>query len=440
MPKIKLTTAAVAKLTPPKVGRVDYFDATLPAFGLRVSSTGARKWFLMTRVAGKQIRITLGVARVDEDSPGMSLAEARRKAGEMMEARTAGHDPRQAEAEAKRANQQKAKDTFGVVAKVFLSEYVQPRLRPPTISDYRMTLGEKSTITADWRDRPIANISKTDVRTLLRDRTANAGPIAANKTLAYLSKFFNWAAEQDHIEVPPTIALKAPNPKRRGERTLSREEIPEVLAAIEKKAGALAPVFKLLLLTGQRRSEVAGMRWDELRDLDGVSPIWELPAVRSKNRLAHLIPLSPAAVDIIKAQPRMIYRDGDQNIQSAFVFTSTGRTAVTGFSNAKERVDAEIAAERRKIEIPPMAEWDLHDLRRTVSTGMNDWLGIRPHVVEAVLNHISGDAKRGVAGTYNKALYLEERRQALTAWANLVVNLATGANRADNVVNLAGAR
>jgi integrase len=159
--------------------------------------------------------------------------------------------------------------------------------------------------------------------------------------------------------------------------------------------------MKLLLLSGQRRAEVAGLRWSELsEDL----ATWDLPAARTKNGLPHQVFLSAPARAIIEAVPRI----ADQDL----LFSSTGSTAVSGFSKAKARLDGSLG---------DVAEWRLHDLRRTCATRMAD-LGVAPHVVEACLNHVSG-AKAGVAGVYNRAAYAPEKRAAWDLWADHVTAL-----------------
>ena len=151
------------------------------------------------------------------------------------------------------------------------------------------------------------------------------------------------------------------------------------------------------------------MKWDELRDLDGEAPVWEIPSSRTKNHRAHLVPLTSAVVAILKSMPHV----------GPYVFTTTGDTPVSGFSKAKARVDQHIASQGGA----PLAPWVLHDLRRTMITVMNEHLGIQPHVVEAVVNHVNGVAKAGVAGVYNRALYLSERRTALEKWSENVLSL-----------------
>jgi integrase len=157
------------------------------------------------------------------------------------------------------------------------------------------------------------------------------------------------------------------------------------------------------------------MRRAELTGLDGDRPTWEIPGERTKNGRPHIVPLAPLALSIIEQRP-VIGSDG-------LMFTSTGQTPISGFTRARERVEGWINERRRKIGKPPMPDWTLHDLRRTMVTMMNERLGIAPHIVEACVNHVSGSAKAGVAGVYSKALYINERRHALERWANWIMEI-----------------
>jgi integrase len=194
---------------------------------------------------------------------------------------------------------------------------------------------------------------------------------------------------------------------------LTEGELAWLWVALENFPEPFGPLFQVLLLTGQRRSEVAGMRWDEVRGLGTAEPLWDLPGHRTKNGQPHLIPLAPAVKDILLERRRT----------SALVFTTTNSTAVSGFSKAKSLLDARITELLRNSDHPSLIPWTLHDLRRTMVTVMNERLGIQPHVVEAVVNHTSGIAKRGVAGVYNRALYLDDRRNALLAWSGYLNTL-----------------
>jgi integrase len=184
--------------------------------------------------------------------------------------------------------------------------------------------------------------------------------------------------------------------------SINEAEIAEVWQAFGAEGGAFCDLFKLLLLTGQRRGEVVGMRRAELSGLDGDKPVWDIPSDRTKNSRPHSVPLAPQAVTIINARPEIG--------ESGLLFTTTGRTPISAFSKTKERVDGRIARRRGEAGLALMPDWTLHDLRRTMVTMMNERLGIAPHVVESCVNHISGGAKAGVAGVYNKALYLTDRR------------------------------
>jgi integrase len=176
---------------------------------------------------------------------------------------------------------------------------------------------------------------------------------------------------------------------------LTDAEIIKYWAAVNTIEQPFRAALQLLLLTGSRLNEVGGMRRDEL----GADGAWTIPGIRTKNHRPHVVPLSPLMREIIAAVPV---------IEGPFVFTTTGRSAISGWSKIKTALDS-------KMGVPA---WRLHDLRRTAATGMAE-LGTAPHVVEAVLNHISG-ARAGVAGIYNRAAYAEEKRAALERWSGHV--------------------
>ncbi|HLO75152.1 MAG TPA: Arm DNA-binding domain-containing protein, partial [Magnetospirillum sp.] len=218
MPKIKLTSLAVARLSPPEKGQADYFDAVMPAFGVRVSPAGTRTYFVMTRIHGKLARLTVGAAKVADDGPGLSLADARKKAGDWLEMAQAGHDPRQQRQAEKQAHTEKAANTFKAVGERFMRQHVEPRLAASTHREYKRVLFGPDT--AAWANKPIGAVTRADVHAVLDGMIERGSPSAANSTLSYLSKFFNWCADKDLIEVPPTERMKKPSPTVVGERTL----------------------------------------------------------------------------------------------------------------------------------------------------------------------------------------------------------------------------
>ena len=170
----------------------------------------------------------------------------------------------------------------------------------------------------------------------------------------------------------------------------------------------------MLMLTGARRDEIASLVWSEI-DMDAALIV--LPPERIKNSRQHDIPLSPPALALLQAQPRRSAPDGSS---AAFVFGGVGCSGFAGWSKAKAELDARLLVARKAAGKPPIAEWRLHDLRRTASTVMHDQLAIAPHYVEAVLGHVSGH-KAGVAGHYNYARYELEKRNALTRWAEYLM-------------------
>ena len=420
MATTKLTDKAVQNFKPPsrEVQQQDHWDKLLPAFGLRIGYGGSKTWVVALRVGkGTPLR-----RRALGRYPAMTLEDARIKARNWLALAAAGVDP-ETVAEAERAElAENSANTFEVMAARFITEYVERKKRSPgTLADYKRILqGER---TAHWRKRPVIGITGREVDSLIESIHDGGSPVAANRTLAYLRKFFRWCRAKQVITVVPTEGLEPPGEEGEG-RALKDSEIPEVWRAIDAESGVFAPLLKILLLTGQRRGEVGGMAWDELTGLqrddeghlvpiDGQKPAWEIPGTRTKNKLPNVVPLTPQAIALLNAVT--------PKAGSKLVFTTNGEKAYSGFSNVKERVDKHIAAARAKAKRDPIEHWTFHSFRHTVSTGMNE-IGVLPHIVEAVLNHISG-AKAGVAGRYNKAAYLDEKRKALEAWAEHVDKL-----------------
>jgi integrase len=250
-----------------------------------------------------------------------------------------------------------------------------------------------------WHGRPIGEVTRRDILDVL-DRVVDAGtPIAANRTLAAIRKMFRWAVERDIIATSPCINIKPPAAERSRDRTLSDEELRQVWQAADKIGYPFGSVTKMLALTGQRRDEVSRMTWEEV---DLKKRVWRLPAARTKNGRPHEVPLSTTAISILKAAPRLV--------SSPYVFTTNGATPASGFAKNKKRLDGLLPA-----DMPP---WRLHDLRRTVASGLAR-LGVGLPVVEKILNHTSGTFK-GVLAVYQKYDFRSEREKALQLWGQHV--------------------
>jgi integrase len=250
-------------------------------------------------------------------------------------------------------------------------------------------------------NRPMDAITRTDVRNLLDSITDRGAPIHANRMLAYLRRLFNWAVERDIIASSPVAGIKALAAERSRDRTLSPDELAAVWQCTYQVPDPFGSFFRMLILTGQRRNEVAGARWEEI---DLGKGEWTIPAERAKNGKAHLVHLPPAP-DILSTAPRL---DG-----SDYIFTTTGRTSISGFSKAKAMLD----------KASGVSGWTIHDLRRTFATLATGELGIEPQIVDKILNHLSG-AVTGIAAVYQRHAYLDQRRNAMDRWGIYVTKLA----------------
>ncbi len=416
MPSQRLTDRVVTGRKPPSKGILELWDSIVPGLALRIGYGGTRSYTVTTRINGRQVRRKVGTTITH------TLAQARDAAREVLTDAAKGIDSagrearkkavRQAQAEAERAEA----STFRSVAEAWLADTGRggaAGLRTRADTQRRL---ERTIFPALGR-LPIEEITRADVRALVEGIARNY-PVAANRTLADVRRVLNWAVRKDRLAASPATGIEAPGREVSRDRVLTDSELARLWLAFGQLGYPYNSIFKLLTLTGARRTEVAGMQWSEL---DG--DMWRLPAERTKNARAHLVPLSSAAKEIIAALPRV---DG-----SDYVFTMTGRAPVSGWGKAKQRLDKLVAAAGE-----PLPPWRVHDLRRTVVTGMNEALGIEPHVIEAVVGHVSGIARRGVAGVYNRAQYLPQRRAALEAWAQHVAAVVSGRPAAKNVVGL----
>jgi integrase len=262
-----------------------------------------------------------------------------------------------------------------------------------------------------WGERKIQDITKRDVIELL-DGIVDAGRgLTANRILAAIRKMFNWSIERGIIDTSPCQGVKAPLAERARDRVLNDDEVRLLWHACMADSYPFGPLVQLLLLTGARRSEVAGMTYDEI---EFAERLWTIPGKRTKNGEEQTVPLSDLAISVIEALPRITPKLGAPN----YLFTTNAETHVSGYSRSKARLDALM---REETEIP---RWTLHDLRRTVASGLAR-LGIALPVIEKVLNHTSGSFA-GVVSVYLRHSYAEEKRHALDAWAGHVELVTSG--------------
>ena len=411
---MKLTAATVDKMQPTD-RRQEIPDSLCTGLYLVVQPTGKKGWQVRYRHGGVHRRMTLA------SFPTMTLAAARARAREVMAAASEGRDPAEEVKAAKAPKPEDDRDTFASVVQLFLRRHASRNRRADDVAAFF-----RREVLPKWGERDIREITKRDVLDILDGMVDRGSPVSANRLRAHLNTLFNWAKGRDIVQANPLEGIKPPAPETPRDRVLNDAELRLFWMACERLGQPFGPLFRLLLLTGQRRGEVAEMTEREI-----AGDVWTIPAARSKNGFEHTVPLSASAAAILAGVERIEGKPG-------YIFTTNGRSPVSGFTRATKRLRetmAEIAAKERG-EAAEIAPFTLHDLRRSAATGMAG-LGFPPHIVEAVLNHRSG-TRRGVAGVYNRHDYAAEKRQALEAWARFVLSLVEG--RPANVVTLGGAR
>jgi integrase len=434
MAMIKLTDGEVEALEP---GPKDIYvrDSEIKRLYVRVTPAGAKVYFVQYRAAKAGTgatgprKITIG----QHDGEVWTVTKARAAAKKHLAAVDLGRDPF-ADREAERAAAAAARATAaeGEARKVRVAEererdsfeavserYIDHRLKETRSGAETARLLRHGPVKA-WTGRHIGEIRRVDVADLL-DRIKKRSPSVARLTFAALRGLFGWAVERDLIVTSPCERLTAPPRPAARDRVLTDDELRAIWKASEGLGYPFGPIVKLLMLTGQRRAEVAGMAWTEL-DLDAAT--WRIPRERTKNAKAHEIDLSPQALAVLKP----LRQDGPllfpaRNAPARTADPVRARPAalpVQGFSATKRRLDELVAAEGAH------APWRLHDLRRTAATGMAA-LEFAPHVVERVLNHISG-AQGGLVGVYQRHDYRAERKAALIAWDARVAAIVAAAD------------
>lgn len=365
------------------------FDDDVPGFGLRLRKGGSRTWIYQYRIGSKQRRMVLGNAN------SVPLGLARKNASELEARVKLGGDP----AMAKEAARNEAANTVGAL----IDQYLKARK-----SDWRPRSEEEVTrhlmkYAKPLHTMPIGAVSQRNVANLLNEIANDSGGVTANRVRGSLCTLFSWVIGEG-IKLPEGNVASYTNKReeKSRERVLKDDELKRIWkSCLDDDYGA---ILKLLMLTGQRANEIAGLRWDEVHD-DHIL----LPAERTKNGRSHVIPLSDAAKAILAKFPR-------KDRTCVFGRDDTG---FSGFSKAREKLDTRIAETGK-----PLAHWTPHDLRRTVATRMAE-LGVQPHIIEAVLNYVSGH-KGGVARIYNRASYDKEKREALNLWAEHLLAVIEG--------------
>jgi integrase len=371
-----------------------HYDDKLPGFGIYVGKSGTRSYFLEYRPGyGRSVakrRISIG----RHGAPWTPI-QARDKALELLAVVKAGGDPLD------------ERDMSGApkVADV-VEEWLQ-RDQGKNRSRKEVERVMRHDVLPAWGKRSIDEIRKRDVIALIDSIADRGAPVMANRTLAHVKRLLKWSAGRDIIESDPAAHVEKVAPEIKRERVLADDELVLIWQAAEEMGYPFGKAVQMLVLTGARREEIFGLTWPET---DLQDEVIRLPALRSKSKTSRMIPLSQPALDLLRDQPR--FENGD------FVFSFTGKKRFDNVGRAKPRLDKAIA-ERAGDPIPP---WRLHDIRRTVATGLQR-LGVRLEVIETVLGHVSG-SRAGIVGTYQRHRFDAEASSALQAWGSYVTNLA----------------
>jgi integrase len=395
------------------------WDNESKGFGVRIYPSGAASWVVVKRL-GAGGRGSKLVWHVVGSYSALTYKEAKKKARSKLNEISEGSDP----SEKKRKDRIKGLEVYksGKLEDV-VSRYFQKNAKHGRYWKELRQRFDRQIIPTIGATTLVANITKHELRVLL-DNKEKETQSGARLTFAALSPFFKWCVSHEIIQSNPLASLLAPETQENRERVLTNDELIRIWEAADYTAYPWGPFYKLLLLTLQRRDEVAGMQWCEL---DHRSREWIIPGSRTKNGKEHLVHLSPMAWEIVdnlaKNAPKML----EGRFASPFVFPATDATYITGYSKAKTALDETI----KEIFGDELEPWRVHDLRRTGATGLA-MLKVSPHVIERVLNHITGSATAKVSGidaalvrVYQRFQYAKERKEALLKWSDYLSDLIT---------------
>jgi integrase len=376
-----------------------YWDTDVSGFALSVRNH--RTFIFRYRANGRDLTNTIG--RVN----AVTFSQAKQRAKELRATTTLGGDPQGAKKAARTLSAPKL--TYRSAVETYLPMR-EGEVRPATFRIMRSYLTSPDYFGAFDR-LDLASIDRKTVAARLAEIRTDKGDISANAARANLSAMFARLIAEGIADVNPVDGTAKGQERSERERTLSDDEIAKVWAKCgDDDYGRL---IRLLLLTGCRRQELGSLKWSEIDFEKGIIVI---PGERTKNKQTHTLPLPPLAMSILETIPRIVGRD--------LVFGDRSSDGFVSWARAKDALK------------DGCADWVVHDLRRTVATGMGDLGGIQPHIIEAVLNHQSG-SKAGVAGTYNRSPYADEVKTALARWASHIETICNGGE--EKIVSLRAA-
>jgi integrase len=392
MPTIEFNAARIKFLKPEAGRQVDYFDKALPGFFIRVSPKGRKSFGVLYRHLGRMRRLTLGAF------PPMTLKEARRDATDKLRDAAHGKDPA-----TEKAQQRKA-ETFREMAEQYIERHAKPH-KKSWPEDERRINKHLIPVFGNWKAK---EITRRDIRPVL-EGMAKETPIEANRVRSLLRKIYNWGILNEIVELNPVTLIPAPGEEKRRQRVLTEDEIKALWKALDNERKNMAQhkprvtavaSLKLRLLTAQRGGEVMGLRWSEV-----AADWWTIPPERSKNGLAHRVPLSASAMRVLEEMKKL-----NEKKPSQYVFPSP-------------KGDAPIANVQKTIQrVRKAAGFHFvgHDLRRTAASMMTG-MGVPRLTVSKILNHV----EPGVTAVYDRHSYDKEKRGALEAWSKRLMKIVS---------------
>ena len=382
-----LTIKSIEAIKPPTVpGQLEYHDTNQTGFSLRVGTSGKKVFYQRYRVGKKQGRIKIGTYSTEK-----SLKDAREEGGEILKQAARGEDP-----SLEKKRRRSANLLFKDLKEMYIEEYAKPNKR--TWKEDEQKLDKKF---STWDNLDAFNITRDDVLDRIEYIKQNHGPIAANRNAAMIKKLFKWAREKRLV--PDNPATDIPKEKERSrDRILSDDEVKKFWKACDTKGYPFGPCFQLMLLTGRREGSVSKMGWS---DINFESKEWHVQSEIDKTGKPAVVPLSDTAIEILQNVNDNYRMEG-----SALVFTTTGKTPISGFSKVKIEID----------KLSKVSKWVLQDLRRTCRTNLPR-LGVSPFIAKLTIGH----KIPGIDQVYDRYSYMPEKRDALDKWAEFVDGIIT---------------
>jgi len=406
MPVLKLTLSSIQNAIPLDGKEAIYFDTEVKGFSLKVTPANTKIFFYQYRIGGRGgVRRRVNIGKF----PSVKPDEARKIANQYAVEVAQKKDPYERLKEEANSKVKSRENSFGKLFQL----YADKRLSQIRSGQDIKSIFEREFLPS-LQNTPVTSLNRTDISKIVNRIQAQGKGYAANKALSNVKTFVRWLVSDGYLQGDPISIMQKPFTGEEGrDRVLTPHELKLLWQQFNLvNCQPFSAALKLLVLLGQRRTEVASMQWSHV-DLE--KGLWSIPKTDTKNKLPHVVPLIGAALGILKKQKPLIVEDEKTGKKKAcpFVFSTTGKTPISGYSHIKRDIDVALADQEREI-----VDWRIHDLRRTMSTNLGD-LGYSDENVGILLNH----ASRGVTAIYNRSTYLEKKKEMLTAWQNKLASM-----------------